>query len=112
MDTASAQAWVPESCTLAGGQREARLSEFSELLAAAVLTASRPAPGLLQLTLRPGPEQAARAAGLAAAETGCCSFFTFTLTVAAGSLELAVAVPPGREGVLDGLAALAAGSPG
>lgn len=108
----SGPGWVPDSCTLSAGGQLSRAAEFGRLLAGAVLAAARPEPGRLRLSLRPDPETAASAAGLAAAETACCSFFTFTLTAAAGSLVLDVTVPPGRRGVLDGLARLAgAGSP-
>jgi hypothetical protein len=54
--------------------------------------------------------QAGRVAQLAATETACCSFFTFTLTATAGSLVLDVAVPAAQLPVLDALAARAAAS--
>jgi hypothetical protein len=51
---------------------------------------------------------AARAAELAASETRCCSFFTFTLRVSAGSVALEVSVPPAYSAVLNAIAATAA----
>ena len=47
-----------------------------------------------------------------AAETGCCSFFTFILTASAGCLVLEVAVPGQHIGVLDALAAYASAAAG
>ena len=60
--------------------------------------------GRLRLTLRRDRGVAARAAELAAAETECCSFFTFALTIANDSLVLDVTVPPARAAILDALA--------
>lgn len=97
--------WVPESCTLPTGDRPLRVAEFDELFTEAVLATERTAPEQLRLVLRPDADIAARAAGLAARETACCSFFTFTLTVTSDRLLLDIAVPPTRAAVLDGLIA-------
>jgi hypothetical protein len=64
----------------------------------------------LRLELEPGPGPARRTAELISAETECCSFFTFTLTAAAGSLVLQIAVPPAQVAVLDALAERAGSS--
>ncbi|MBT2230450.1 hypothetical protein [Nonomuraea sp. NEAU-A123] len=53
------------------------------------------------------PEHATRAAELSARENGCCSFFTFTLTIADGGMTLEAAVPPEQVAVLDALQARA-----
>jgi hypothetical protein len=98
-----------ECCTLPGPDQAARAAEFTGLFASTVRGAERTGPTRLHLDLEPSPETAARAAGLAAAETQCCSFFTFTLTAAAGTLSLDVVVPGSRAGALDALADLAAG---
>jgi hypothetical protein len=95
---------LPENCTLPSAERPVRAAEFAELLSGA-RSARRDGPTQLRLELTPGRETAARAAGLAAAETECCSFFAFTLTVAGGTLTLDVTVPPAHAGVLDALAA-------
>jgi hypothetical protein len=58
----------------------------------------------LRLHLEPNPRLAAWAAELAAAETACCSFFTFILTAAGSDLMLEVTVPGPHVGVLDALA--------
>lgn len=109
----SETSWVPESCTLAEAERAGRAAEFAGLFSSTVRGAERTGPTRLHLELEPSPEAAARAAGLAAAETRCCSFFTFTLTATGGSLSLDVTVPDGQVPVLDALSdrALAAVSP-
>jgi hypothetical protein len=108
--TPTAQVWAPEECTLSPAGRQARATEFSDTFAETVRRVARPEPTRLQLELEPGPASASRIAALVAAETACCSFFTFTLTARAGSLVLDVAVPAAQLPVLDALAARAADS--
>ena len=108
----SGTAWVPQACTLPTAQRPLRVAEFDEVFTRAVRGAERAGQSRLRLDLDPAPGVAGRIAELAAAETGCCSFFTFTLTVADGSLMLEVTVPPANTGVLDALAARVAGLSG
>ena len=72
--------WVPDICTLPTAQRPLRAAEFGGFFASTVRDVERTAPTRLRLELEPGPETAARAARLAAAEVSCCSFFIFTLT--------------------------------
>ncbi len=105
-------AWVPDACTLPTAQRPLRVAAFDELFTEAVRGIERPAPSRLRLDLHPGPQIAGRAAELAARETGCCSFFTFTLTATSGGLVLEVTVPDSRTAVLDALAARAAAAAG
>jgi hypothetical protein len=100
--------WAPDSCTLSAARRRLRQAEFGELFAETVAAIERPEPTRLRLHLHPGPQMAARAAGLAAAETACCSFFTFALTAAAGSLVLDVTVPVAQLPLLDALTERAA----
>jgi hypothetical protein len=101
-------AWVPEACTLPTVEQPLRVAEFDEVFANAVRDAERVGPSHLRLELDPAAGAAGRIAELAAAETGCCSFFTFTLTVANSHLVLDVTVQPAQVGVLDALAARAA----
>lgn len=108
--TPTPQEWAPEECTLSPAGRQARATEFSDTFAETVRRVARPEPTRLQLELEPGPASASRIAALVAAETACCSFFTFTLTASAGSLVLDVAVPATQLPVLDALAARAADS--
>ena len=95
---------APDECTLSPAGRQARAAEFSAMFAETVRRIDRPEPTRLRLELEPGPVVAGRVAALAAAETLCCSFFTFTLTASAGSLSLDVVVPPAQLPVLDALA--------
>jgi hypothetical protein len=91
----------PESCTLPTAERPPRVADFGGFFAGAVRGVDRPAPTRLRLDLTPGPQTAARAAELAAAEASCCSFFTFTLTVTDRDLSLEIAVPTEQAAVLD-----------
>jgi hypothetical protein len=96
-------AWVPGSCTLPAAEQPGRAAEFAAVLGSAVRGAERPLPTRLRLDLRPGPDDAARVAALAAAETECCSSFTFTLTLTGGALTLDVTVPEEHAAMLDAL---------
>ncbi|TDD10987.1 hypothetical protein E1292_06305 [Nonomuraea deserti] len=100
-------AWAPSSCTLPTAEQPLRLAEFDTLFADAVRSVARPDRTRLRLDLVLSPGNASRAAGLAARENGCCSFFTFTLTIAEGGLALDVTVPPEHVEVLDALQARA-----
>ena len=61
----------------------------------------------VRFELRPSAEVAARAAGLAAQETGCCSFFTFGLTVTDGTVSMTVSTEAAHGTVLAALRARA-----
>ena len=100
--------WAPAACTLLTAEQPLRVAEFDELFASAVRGIDRRGPDVLRVELDPAEPAAASAAGLLARETGCCSFFTFTLTATSGRLALEVRVPPERVDVLDGLAERAA----
>jgi hypothetical protein len=104
--------WAPSDCSLPTAERPLRAAEFGELFRGSVLAADRPESTRLRLTLRPGARLAGSAAELAAAETACCSFFTFTLTVANDSLLMDISVPAARTAVLDALASRAAATAG
>ena len=97
-------AWVPQACTLPTSEWPLRVAEFDGLFAEAARGIERVGPTRLRLELQASPQVAKRAAELAAAETECCSFFTFALTVTGGRLVLEVSVPGSHAGVLDGLA--------
>ncbi len=97
--------WIPEACTLPTAERPLRLREFDAMFAEATRDVRRVSDDHLRVELAPSPEVASRVADLAARETSCCSFFTFTLTAASGALLLDVTVPAGHTDVLDGLAA-------
>ncbi|MFC6023316.1 hypothetical protein ACFP2T_45080 [Plantactinospora solaniradicis] len=98
---------VPASCTLPTVEQPVRLAEFDELFATAVRSVHRAAPSRLRLELAPDPEVAARVADLMVRESGCCSFFAFTLSMADHRLRCDVTVPTERVRVLDALTARA-----
>lgn len=102
--TAPRESWVIEACTLPTAERPLRVAEFDGLFRTAVRAVERADPRRLRLTLAPDAATAARAADLAVRETGCCSFFTFTLEMSGGQVLMEVAVPPEQVGVLDALA--------
>ncbi|MBB2741828.1 UNVERIFIED_ORG: hypothetical protein FHR35_001648 [Microbispora rosea subsp. rosea] len=107
-DIALDQGWAPSACTLPTAEQPLRVAEFDALFAEAVQAVRRPGRERLRLELVFSPEHAARAAELTARENGCCSFFSFTLTIADGGLALDVVVPPAQIEVLDALQARAA----
>lgn len=99
--------WVPAACTLPTIEQPLRRAEFDALFSQDVLDIAQDSPQQVTLALRPEPEVAARAANLAAAETGCCSFFTFGLTITDGRVDLAISADSPHEDVLAALAARA-----
>jgi hypothetical protein len=104
--------WVPQACTLRTSELPLRVAEFDGLFADAVRGIERVGPTRLRLELQANPQVAGRAAALVAAETECCSFFTFTLTATGDGLALEASVPEAHTGVLDGLADLATAAAG
>lgn len=100
-------AWVPSACTLPTVERPLRVAEFDAFFTEAVRALERPAPTRLRLGLDADPAVASRAAGLAARESGCCSFFAFTLAITGDGMVLDVEVPTGQVAVLDALQARA-----
>jgi hypothetical protein len=103
-DLAAGPEWAPSDCTLPSSERPLRAAQFDDLFAEAVLGAERADPNRLRLTMQPEAHIARQVAALAATETQCCSFFTFTLTVANDSLLLDITVPESHVAVLAGLA--------
>ncbi|MGV9595396.1 hypothetical protein ACWDR1_01900 [Streptosporangium sandarakinum] len=102
-DIALGLGWAPSVCTLPTAEQPLRVAEFDALFTDAVRGVARPEPTRLRLELVFSPGNAARAAELTARENGCCSFFTFTLTIAGGGLTLEVTVPAEHTEVLDAL---------
>jgi hypothetical protein len=96
--------WAPDACTLPTSERPLRGADFDAVFAATVRDLDRVGPTRLRMNLEPSPQAAARMAELAAAETGCCSFFTFALTATGGALTLDITVPQQYAPVLAALA--------
>jgi hypothetical protein len=97
--------WVPEACTLPTADQPPRVAEFNELFATSVRDIERITPSRLRLTL--DPSAAARTADLMVRESGCCTFFNFTLTALGDRLQLDIRVPTGQTAVLDAINARA-----
>jgi hypothetical protein len=102
--SAPAESWTPADCTLPTADRPLRSAEFRDLFDGAVMSSERMDETRLQLRLRRDRAIAARAAALTIAETECCSFFVFALTVTSDSLLLDVTVPAARADILDAMA--------
>jgi hypothetical protein len=96
---------MPDACTLPTVERPVRAAEFDALLDASVHGVERLDKYRLRLILDRSPDVGAAAARFAVNETGCCAFFTFTLTADGEGLRLEVAVPEGQTNVLDALTA-------
>lgn len=99
--------WVPESCTLPTPEIPLRVAEFDALFAGSLRATRRLEPTLLRMVLGDGDAVEATARDLAARETGCCSFFDFTVSRDGAATVLDVRVPAAHTVVLDGLAARA-----
>lgn len=85
-----------------------RLAAFDNLFATGVRSVHRIDQLRVRLELAPEPAVAAQAADLMTRESGCCSFFTFSLMATDGRLVLEVRVPDTQAGVLVALADRAA----
>ncbi|MFF9851135.1 hypothetical protein [Streptomyces litmocidini] len=96
--------WVPQSCTLPTEEQPLRVAEWDALFAERLQALSRPQPLHLRLDLADGDGVEARIQDLAERESGCCSFFTFTLTSRKDVIHLDVSVGRAHEAVLDALA--------
>ncbi|SDU25974.1 thioredoxin [Jiangella alkaliphila] len=104
-------AWAPDACTLPTAERPFRLDEFADLFARSLREVERPEPTRLLLDLEEAADDRAR--DLAARETSCCSFFTFTFSPPRGGVvRMQVDVPMEQSTVLDGLALQAATAAG
>ena len=99
--------WVPDACTLPTVEQPMRRDEFDDLFAHDVVAIHHESGGRLRVDLRPDPEVAARAAGLAARETGCCAFFSFYLAITAGAVSMVIEAAPAHADVLAALGARA-----
>lgn len=104
-----AEPWAPQACTLPTEERPLRVAEFDALFAEAVQNVRRVDATSLSLDLQPQSVVAAQAADLVVRETGCCSFFTFSLVATGGSLRLEIKVPEQHADVLEALAVRAEG---
>lgn len=90
---------IPISCTLDAEALDVRLAEWDSVLARAT---GRTVDGpRATVTFPAGDAELAGTVGdLSVREVGCCGFFEFRLSVAAGRLSLDIEVPPGAAGLL------------
>ena len=88
----------PEACTLPTVEQPLRRDEFDALFSEDVISVQQVSAERLRFGLRAHPEAAARAAGLAVKETGCCSFFTFDLSIGDGMVSMTVSTGPASRG--------------
>ena len=107
--------WVDvDACTLPTADRPLRLAEFDDLFAASLRSAERTGDLRARMTFGTAVDDAGladRVRVLAAAETACCSFFTFTVTQpATDAVVLEVEVPAAHADVLAALVARAESS--
>ncbi|MGI5241928.1 hypothetical protein [Dactylosporangium sp. CA-139066] len=96
---------VPDACTLPTAQRPLRLAEFDALFATAVRAVETVSPTHARMRLAGPAGLEATVRDLAARETACCSFFTFTVTPLpeGDALILDVEVPTAYADVLASL---------
>jgi hypothetical protein len=102
--------WVPvDACNLPTAEQPLRVAEFDDLFATSLTAVVRP-PGAAtraRLLLAGDAELRARVQRLAAAETACCSFFTFTVPSLPGddrgTVALDIEVPAAHADVLTAL---------
>ncbi|WP_031511402.1 hypothetical protein [Streptomyces megasporus] len=99
--------WVPQSCTLPTAERPLRVEEWDTLFTERLRQVTRMDPRLVRLELADGLGVEDQVRDLAERESGCCSFFAFTVTAEPGAVLLDVAVGPAHEPVLEALAARA-----
>jgi hypothetical protein len=99
-----------DACTLPTAERPLRVAEFDALFADHVVTVGRDAPTQVTLLLHGDRDLEGRVRDLAARETDCCSFFTFTVTAwqeDTRRVRVEIHVPPDRSQILAALASRA-----
>lgn len=97
--------WVPvDACTLPTVEQPVRVAEFDTLFAESLVSVEHASAASARFTLSGGTALTDRAQSLAGRETGCCSFFTFTITpTGPDALVMEVTVPHERAEVLAAL---------
>ena len=93
------------ACTLDAGGQAQRVEEFRSLFRTSLVRAERVDDTAARLHFEPSAEQAVRA--LAAAETTCCSFWSFTFEQTGDTVVLLARTPLDAVPILEGLLALA-----
>jgi hypothetical protein len=102
-------AWVPDACTLPTTERPPRRAEFDDLFRSAIAV-ERITERHARFLLTGSADRAEQVRDLAARETECCSFFTFTVTAQPpAEVVCDIEVPAGYVDVLAALVDRAAG---
>ncbi|MBV9661617.1 MAG: hypothetical protein JO337_10720 [Acidimicrobiales bacterium] len=101
---------IPMACTLPGPEANDRIDDWYQTLQCLTIDVERPRPQQLRLALANDAALIGALIRLAKAEKACCSFFDFTIDIAADTITFVIDVPPGSEAVLDDFARLAAPS--
>ncbi|MET7368754.1 hypothetical protein ABZS61_23470 [Streptomyces sp. NPDC005566] len=96
----SDSAWVPQSCTLPTEERPLRVAEWDALFSERLALMTRTGPLRLRLDMIGGPGVEEQVRDLVQRESGCCSFFAFTLTPGKDLIGLDISVDPVHEAVL------------
>lgn len=97
---------IPVACTLDDPEADQRIDQWRHALHGLVTATRRTRPGQLRLILADDPARIGALISLAKTEKRCCSFFEFTLHIAAETITLVINVASGSEAVLDDLARL------
>lgn len=95
--------WVPQSCTLPSAEQPLRVAEFDALFSERLVGTCRSDRLRLELVLTGGEGVEETVRDLVARESGCCSFFTFTVRPGPEEIRLDVVVEGTHEAVLDAL---------
>ena len=95
--------WVPSACTLPTEEHRLCAAEFDDIFARDAVGLTRPTTTQMLIEVRADPDAAARVASLAVRDTGCCSFFTFGLTISGEGVQLIVSTSPSHADVLAAL---------
>ena len=105
--------WVaPDACTLPTAEQPLRAAEFDALFAGHLVSVDGPSDRRARMVFEGPVGLLATVRDLADRESGCCSFFAFTVSLVGSeqgheSVTLEVEVPEGRTNVLAALVARA-----
>ncbi len=97
--SADAARHLPLACDLDAGSLVARLDEWRELLASAVVSVDA-GPSSVRLTIADSDAALVAAASLGQRETQCCAFFDVSIDLGPEHRALVLSVPEGAEEVL------------
>ncbi len=97
--TADAPRDVPLACDLDAGSLAARVGEWRQLVASAVVSVE-PGPTSVRLALADSDDALVAAASLGQREKQCCAFFDVSIDIGPAQRALVLGVPEGAEEAL------------